>query len=90
MAAENLRIDLSKTDILVQRMNPGFIDTRLTEKNEFNMPQLMTPEEAAAHVIHAIDRRKFSHSFPRPFSWMFTVGQHLPIGWFQGLFKGLV
>ena len=88
--AENLRIDLSKTDILVQRMNPGFIDTRLTEKNEFNMPQLMTPEEAAAHVVHAIDKRRFSYSFPRPFSWMFTVGQHLPIGWFQGLFKGLV
>lgn len=88
--AENLRIDLSKTDILVQRMNPGFIETRLTEKNEFKMPQLMQPEEAADHVMRAIDKRRFSYSFPRPFSWMFTVGQHLPISWFQGFFKGLV
>lgn len=88
--AENLRIDLSKTDILVQRMNPGFIETRLTEKNDFNMPQLMQPDEAADHVMRAIDKRKFSYSFPRPFAWMFTVGQHLPISWFQGLFKGLV
>ncbi|HBZ43180.1 MAG TPA: short-chain dehydrogenase [Maritimibacter sp.] len=88
--AENLRIDLSKTDILVQRMNPGFIETRLTEKNEFKMPQLMQPEEAADHVMRAIDKRRFSYSFPRPFSWMFTVGQHLPISWFHGFFKGLV
>ncbi|MAM63389.1 SDR family NAD(P)-dependent oxidoreductase [Maritimibacter sp. UBA3975] len=88
--AENLRIDLSKTDILIQRMNPGFIKTRLTEKNEFNMPQLMEPEAAADHVIRAIDKRTFSYSFPKPFSLMFTVGQHLPISWFQGLFKGLV
>lgn len=88
--AENLRIDLSKTDILVQRMNPGFIDTRLTEKNDFKMPQLMTPEEAADHVLRAIDKRRFSYSFPRPFSWMFTGGQHLPLSWFQGFFKGLV
>ncbi|MEC7761062.1 MAG: SDR family NAD(P)-dependent oxidoreductase [Pseudomonadota bacterium] len=88
--AENLRIDLSKTDILVQRMNPGFIKTRLTEKNDFNMPQLMEPEDAAAHVMKAIDKRTFSYSFPKPFSLMFTVGQHLPISWFQGLFKGMV
>lgn len=88
--AENLRIDLSKTDILVQRMNPGFIETRLTEKNEFKMPQLMQPEDAANHVMRAIDTRRFSYSFPRPFSWVFTVGQHLPISWFQGFFKGLV
>lgn len=88
--AENLRIDLSKTDILVQRMNPGFIETRLTEKNAFKMPQLMSPEDAADHVMRAIDKRRFSYSFPRPFSWMFTVGQHVPIAWFQGLFKGLV
>lgn len=88
--AENLRIDLSKTDILVQRMNPGFIETRLTEKNAFKMPQLMSPDEAADHVMRAIDKRRFSYSFPRPFSWMFTLGQHVPIAWFQGLFKGLV
>lgn len=88
--AENLRIDLSKTDILVQRMNPGFIETRLTEKNEFDMPQLMSPEAAANHVMRAIDSRRFSYSFPRPFSWLFTVGQHLPLSWFQGFFKGLV
>lgn len=88
--AENLRIDLSKTNIKVQRMNPGFIKTRLTEKNDFNMPQLMEPEEAADHILRAIDKGVFTYSFPRPFAWMFTVGQHLPLSWFQGLFRGLV
>lgn len=88
--AENLRIDLLKTDIHVQRVNPGFIDTRLTQKNAFKMPQLQSPEAAAGHVMRGIDGGRFSYSFPRPFSWMFTLGQHVPIAWFQGLFKNLV
>lgn len=39
--AENLALDLRGTGILVQRVNPGFIATRLTAKNDFRMPQIM-------------------------------------------------
>lgn len=85
--AENLRIDLTNTDILVQRLNPGFIKTRLTDKNDFDMPQIMTPEEAAEHVYKGMLSRRFSTSFPRPFAWLFTGGQHMPVSWFQSIFS---
>jgi short-subunit dehydrogenase len=84
--AENLRIDLRDTEITVQRMNPGFINTRLTAKNDFRMPQIMEPEDAAAQVLRAMKSGRFSTSFPAPFSWLFTLGQHLPLGLFQRLF----
>ena len=84
--AENLRIDLRGTGIAVQRMNPGFIRTRLTEKNDFKMPQIMEPEDAAARVVAAMKSGRFSTSFPAPFSWLFTLGQHLPIGLFHRIF----
>lgn len=84
--AENLRIDLREKGITVQRINPGFIATRLTAKNEFRMPQLMEPEDAAIRVLRAMRSGRFSTSFPAPFSWLFTLGQHLPIGVFQKLF----
>lgn len=84
--AENLRIDLRGTGIAVQRMNPGFIRTRLTEKNDFNMPQIMEPENAAARVVAAMKSGRFSTSFPAPFSWLFTLGQHLPLGLFHRIF----
>ncbi len=85
--AENLRIDLKGTGISVQRANPGFIKTRLTDKNDFDMPQIMTPEVAAGHVMKALRSGRFSTSFPAPFAWLFSVGgRFLPIGWFQRIF----
>ncbi|MDF0601115.1 SDR family NAD(P)-dependent oxidoreductase [Psychromarinibacter sp. C21-152] len=84
--AENLRADLKGTGVEVQRVNPGFIRTRLTEKNDFRMPQLMEPEDAAEVVLTAIRKGRFSTSFPAPFAWLFTAGQHLPLSWFQRIF----
>lgn len=84
--AENLRADLRGTGVSVQIVNPGFIDTRLTRKNDFRMPFLMTPEAAAAAVLRAMRGRRFSTSFPAPFAWLFQIGRHLPLGLFQRLF----
>lgn len=81
--AENLRVDLRDTGVTVQRINPGFIKTRLTDKNDFDMIQVMTPEDAAARTLRAIESGRFSTSFPAPFAWVFTLGQHLPISWFH-------
>ena len=84
--AENLRIDLRGSGVRVQLANPGFIATRLTAKNRFRMPQLMTPEQAAAHVLRLMRSNRFSLSFPSPFAWLFTLGRYLPLRWFQALF----
>ncbi|MDE3121461.1 MAG: SDR family NAD(P)-dependent oxidoreductase [Paracoccaceae bacterium] len=84
---ENMRADLKGTGVRVQLANPGFIDTRLTRKNDFRMPSLMTPEQAAGHVMRAMRGRRFSTSFPAPFAWLFSIGgRYLPLRWFQGLF----
>lgn len=82
---ETLRADLRGTGVRVQLANPGFIDTRLTQKNSFDMPQLMSAQQAADHVMRAIRSGRFSTSFPRPFAWLFTLGRYLPLGLFQAL-----
>lgn len=83
---ENLRVDLRGTGLRVQVANPGFIATRLTAKNSFRMPQLMTPETAAGHVLRLMRSNRFSSSFPAPFAWLFTLGRYLPLRLFQRLF----
>ncbi len=76
--AESLYCDLRGSGICVQLGNPGFIKTRLTEKNDFKMPFLMTPEQAASEMMTLMDGTAFKRSFPRVFSWFFRGGQFLP------------
>ena len=84
--AEDLHADLHRTGVRVQLAIPGFIRTRLTAKNDFKMPQLMEPEEAAAEIIKLINSHRFSRAFPRPFGWVFRLGNFLPDGIYYRLF----
>ena len=76
--AETMRFDLAGTGVTVRIVNPGFIKTRLTEKNNFKMPMLMSVEDAAERVIKAMSRRRFRTDFPAPFSWVIRLLDYLP------------
>ncbi len=76
--AESMYADLRKTGVQVQVINPGFIKTQLTEKNDFTMPFIMEPEEAAQAVIEHMSTDKFKKSFPFAFSLVFRLSQFLP------------
>lgn len=75
---ESLAIDLQGTGVRVQLANPGFIRTRLTDRNDFAMPFLMEPDQAARHIVAQMRGRRFSTSFPRLFSLLFRWGRALP------------
>lgn len=83
---ENILADCKGSDVDVQLINPGFIRTRLTNKNDFKMPQIMSPEQAAEHAMRALRGRRFETNFPRPFSWVFLLGKRLPRTVFLQLF----
>jgi len=76
--AESMHCDLRGTGIDVQLSNPGFIKTRLTDKNDFSMPQIMEPGQAAQHMFDHMLTDRFSDSFPVPFAWVFRLSQFLP------------
>ena len=85
--AECLYCDLRKTGVKVQLVNPGFVKTRLTDKNDFAMPFIMEPEDAAQIVFEHMGNDKFSRAFPRPFSWLFRLSQFLPDWAYYRLFS---
>ncbi len=76
--AESMYADLRKTGVQVQVVNPGFIKTQLTAKNDFKMPFLMEADEAAGEVFEHMNTESFKKSFPWLFSLLFRGSQFLP------------
>jgi hypothetical protein len=70
----------------VQLVNPGFVKTRLTDKNDFNMPFIMEPEDAAREFFEHMNTDAFKRSFPTLFSWVFRGSQFLPDWLYYRLF----
>jgi short-subunit dehydrogenase len=69
--AETLRLELRGTGVDLRLVNPGFVATRLTAKNSFAMPAILTPEDAARRILTGLARSGFEIAFPRAFvTWM--------------------
>ncbi len=84
--AESMQADLRTSDIKVQVINPGFIKTRLTDKNDFTMPFIMEPEDAAKEFFDHMNTDTFKKSFPLVFSWVFRLSQLMPDWMYYRLF----
>ena len=53
--AEALQPELLQQNIFLQVINHGFVKTQLTAKNDFKMPQLMSPEDAAFEIYKRLE-----------------------------------
>ena len=62
---EGLRIQLRGKGVGVTVVCPGFVNTPMTEVNDFPMPFLMSADRAAEHILWAIRTRKKLYRFPR-------------------------
>ncbi len=84
--AETLYADLRNTGVDVQLINPGFVRTRLTDKNDFSMPFIMDPEPAAKLFVDHMQGDDFARNFPRHFGAVFRLSQFLPDWLYYRLF----
>lgn len=76
--AETLYIDLHDAGIGVHLINPGFVETPLTAGNEFKMPALITPAEAAQHICDGLAAGAFEIHFPKRFTRWLKLMRLLP------------
>jgi len=76
--AESLKFDLDRHGVQMQLINPGFVETPLTDKNPFPMPFLISAETAAERIAKGLPRSSFEISFPRRFTWLLKVMRCLP------------
>ncbi|MCW8887221.1 MAG: SDR family NAD(P)-dependent oxidoreductase [Motiliproteus sp.] len=79
---EALYLDLKDTDIKLQVVNPGFVKTPLTDKNEFKMPGLIEATEAAEAIIAGLKSNRFEICFPRSFVYFLKLLRVLPYSYY--------
>lgn len=87
--AETLYLDLHAKGIGVSVINPGFVQTPLTSANEFEMPALLTPEQAAQAILTGWAQGRFEIHFPKRFTLWLKLLRILPNRLFFGLVRQL-
>lgn len=75
---ESIRFHLKRKNITISIVNPGFVKTPLTDKNDFRMPFLVDASRAARIICRGIERGKREIAFPWPFTWVLKIARILP------------
>lgn len=76
--AETLYMDLQDAGVGVSVVNPGFVETPLTAQNDFKMPALLTPEQAAGAIVQGWADGDFDIHFPKRFTLWLKFMRLLP------------
>ena len=76
--AETLYLDLRRVGIGVSVINPGFVATPMTAGNRFDMPALLSPQQAARAIVRGWAKGRFDIHFPKRFTLWLKLMRHLP------------
>ncbi|WP_413112299.1 SDR family NAD(P)-dependent oxidoreductase [Thaumasiovibrio sp. DFM-14] len=79
--ASTLSVDLASKGVDVSLVCPGFIETPLTDKNDFAMPCLISVEEASKSVREGVEKRQREVHFPKRFTLTLKCIALLPLRW---------
>ena len=76
---ESLYFDFKKHNVRISLVSPGFIKTPLTDKNEFQMPFIKSPEFAAEKMFNGLTKTKaFEIHFPKALTVILKILRILP------------
>lgn len=87
---EALKPELDRHGVRISVINPGFVRTPLTDRNDFPMPFLMEPDAAAARIVSGLKSGRFEITFPRRFTWAMKLLRCLPYALFFPLTRRMV
>ena len=83
---ESLYFDFKRFGVRVCLVSPGFIKTPMTDKNDFKMPFLKTPEYAADKIYDGlINKNSFEIHFPKALTIILKIFSFLPSKLYFGL-----
>ncbi|MBM3590658.1 MAG: SDR family NAD(P)-dependent oxidoreductase [Alphaproteobacteria bacterium] len=75
---EGIYPELRANNIDISVINPGFVKTRLTEKNNFDMPFIISAQEASSYIYKGLMAKKFEIHFPKKFTLILKFLRIIP------------
>lgn len=76
--AESIRYKYKKDGVKVINILPGFIQSEMTDKNEFKMPFLLSTKDGSKKIYNAIEKEKRFYAFPLRFYLIIKFMNLLP------------
>jgi short-subunit dehydrogenase len=77
---ESLRTDVSARGVQVTTVNPGFVETEMTQTNRFPMPWMVDAPTAARTIADGIAAGKAEVVFPTPMMLTMKAARLVPVG----------
>ena len=87
---EALRPELERHGVRLTLINPGFVETPLTDKNDFPMPFLIPVDKAVEYIMRGLEGSAFEVAFPRRFAFLMKLLRILPDGLFFMITRRMV
>ena len=75
---DGLRVQLRSKGIAVTTICPGFVQTPMTEPNQFKMPYLMSADDAAKRIVRALKRKRKVYNFPWQLALLMRLSRWAP------------
>jgi len=70
--------ELSANKVHLSIINPGFVESRLTAKNNFAMPSIISAQKAAEYIFEGLQKKQFEIHFPKKFTLLLKFLNILP------------
>jgi short-subunit dehydrogenase len=75
---EALRTAVARQGVSVTTVCPGFVRTELTDKNDFPMPFMIEPAQAARAICDGLERGRTEIVFPLPMALLMKAARLVP------------
>jgi len=88
--AEAIYPELREKGIAVSVINPGFVRTPLTDRNDFPMPFMISAKDAAERIVRGLRSRRFEIAFPKRMVLLLKLLRLLPYPLFFAVTKKML
>ena len=86
---ESLKPDFDRYGVTTSIINPSFVQTPMTDKNDFDMPMLLGVDDAVDRIVRGLERKKFEIYFPWRSAWVLKLFRRASYPLFFFLIKRL-